>query len=112
MAFLPERNFFEENLANSYDLTNGPTSFVSSDVSNFITLSLQFVYTSVNGQNVFSLFQSNDNVNWSHLSEEFEMPKGSGNFSIDKFYFSGKYIKVELISVVSGTLSIKLLAKR
>ena len=89
MAFLPERNFFEENLANSYDLTNGPTSFVSSDVSNFITLSLQFVYTSVNGQNVFSLFQSNDNVNWSHLSDEFEKVK----IDVVKVYDYWKFVE-------------------
>lgn len=112
MAFLPERNFFEGDIISAYDLSLGSTFFVSSDLSNFITISLQFVYSSVSGRNTFKLFQGNDGVNWSHLSEEFELPLGSGNFSIDKFYFSSKFIKIEFITVSGGTLSLKLLAKR
>jgi hypothetical protein len=112
MAFLPERNFFEETIISSYDFSSGVTDFISSDLSNFITISIQFVYFNIAGENTFRLLQGNDGVNWSYLSEEFDMPLGSGNFSIDKFYFSSKFIKIEFITVDSGTLSIKLLAKR
>ena len=44
MAFLPERNFLEETLVSNYDLSNGPTGFTTSDISEFNTLSLQFIF--------------------------------------------------------------------
>ena len=112
MAFLPERNFFEEDLASSYDLSTGVATFASSEISKFTTISVQFIYASVDGSNVFVIEQSNDNTNWSELSQEFELPVGSGNVMVDKGRFSGKYIRVNLTSVSSGTLTIKLLAKR
>ena len=112
MAFLPERNFLEETLVSNYDLSNGPTGFTTSDISEFNTLSLQFIYTSVAGTNVFVLEQSNDNTNWSDLSEEYELPVSTGNFIIDKGSFSGKYIRVNVSTVGTGTLSVYLLAKR
>ena len=112
MAFLPERNFFEEDLASSYDLSTGPATFASSEISKFTTISVQFIYSSVSGSNIFILEQSNDNTNWSNLSEEYELPVSTGNFIIDKGRFSGKYIRVNFTSVEGGTLSIKLLAKR
>ena len=37
MAFLPEKTYFEELIANSYDLSNGPYNFQSSDISMFLT---------------------------------------------------------------------------
>ena len=112
MAFLPERNFLEETLVSNYDLSNGPTGFTTSDISEFNTLSLQFIYSSVAGSNLFTLEQSNDNTNWSDLSEEFMVPVGGGNFIIDKGVFSGKYVKVNITTTTSGNLSIVSLAKR
>lgn len=112
MAFLPERNFLEETLVSNYDLSNGPTGFTTSDISEFNTLSLQFVYTNVAGTNVFVLEQSNDNTNWSDLSEEYALPVGDGNFIIDKGTFSGKYVKIDVTSTSSGNLTIISLAKR
>ena len=112
MAFLPERNFLEETLVSNYDLSNGPTGFTTSDISEFNTLSLQFIYTSVAGTNVFVLEQSNDNTNWSDLSEEYAIPVGAGNFIIDKGTFSGKYVKINVTSTTSGNLTIISLAKR
>ena len=79
MAFLPERNFLEETLVSNYDLSNGTSGFTTSDISEFNTLSLQFIYSSVAGSNLFTLEQSNDNTNWSDLSEEFMVPVGGGN---------------------------------
>lgn len=112
MAFLPERNFLEETLASNYDLSNGATGFTTSDISEFNTLSLQFVYGSVAGSNLFTLEQSNDNTNWSDLSEEFMIPVGGGNFIIDKGVFSGKYVKINITTTTSGNLSIISLAKK
>jgi hypothetical protein len=112
MAFLPERTFLEENLATNYDLSNGITGFTSSDLSKYLTFSVHFVYSSVAGSNIFVLEQSNDNTNWSNLSEEYELPVGSGNFIIDKGTFSGKYVRANFSSSASGNVSIVLLAKR
>lgn len=112
MAFLPERTYLEETLAKNYDLSNGPTGFTTSDISEFNTLSLQFIYTSAAGTNVFVLEQSNDNTNWSDLSEEYALPVGGGNFIIDKGTFSGKYVKIDVTSTTSGNLTIISLAKR
>jgi len=112
MAFLPERTFLEENLATNYDLSNGITGFTSSDLSKYLTFSVHVVYSSVAGSNLFILEQSNDNSNWSNLSEQYELPVGNGNFIIDKGTFSGKYIKINFDSTSSGDVSIILLAKR
>lgn len=112
MAFLPEKNYIEETVVNNYDLSNGVTSFTSSDVSKYITLSLQFIYSSTNGDNEFCLEQSSDSVNWGTLSEEYIIPIGSGNFIIDKGTFSGKNIRVRLKKVGIGNITIKLIAKR
>ncbi len=112
MAFLPERNFLEENLVTNYDMSSVPTGFTCSDISKFNTFSLQFIYSSVAGSNIFILEQSNDSNNWSDLSEEYELPIGGGNFIIDKNIFTGKYIKVDLTTTTNGDLTIILLAKR
>jgi len=112
MAFLPERNFLEETLLSSYDLTNGVTAVTSSDISEFNSFSLQFNYSNISGSNLFTLEQSNDNLNWSNLSEEFMIPVGSGNFIIDKTLFTGKYIRVDITTITSGVLTIILLTKR
>jgi len=112
MAFLPQRTYLEETLVKNYDLSNGITAFTSSDISQYITTSLQVVYTSIQGSTVFVLEQSNDNLNWSEISEEYEFPVGGGNFMIDKGTFSGKYLRVNLKITGNGIVSIYLLAKR
>ena len=112
MAFLPEKNFLEQTLISGYSLSNGVTAFTSSDISKYMTISLQFQYSSVNGDTEFCLEQSNDNTNWSLLSDEYIIPIGSGNFVIDKGTFSGKYLRVNFKLVGTGNLTIKLLAKR
>lgn len=112
MAFLPERNFLEETIANTYDLSNGATGFTTSDISEFNTLSLQFVYNGISDSNIFILEQSNDNVNWSEISETYELPVGNGNFIIDKSTLTTKYVKVNFLTTGSGTITIKSIVKR
>lgn len=112
MAFLPERNYIEETLANNYDLSSGLSAFTSSDVSKYITISLQFIYSNTKGDNDFLLEQSNDATNWSNLSEFYSLPIGNGNFIIDKNTFSGKHIRVNFNTTSSGNLTINLIAKR
>lgn len=112
MAFLPEKNFLEETLASSYNLTGGTTAFTSSDVSKYMAISMQFVYSSINGETEFCLEQSNDGTNWGELSESYVLPIGSGNFIIDKGTFSGKHIRVNFKLTSSGLITIKMLAKR
>lgn len=112
MAFLPEKTYIEETIANAYSLSSGPTSFQSSDLSRFTNFSIQFTCTSINGDTDFVIDQSNDGTVWSVLSEEYEIPLGSSNFVIDKSLFTGKYIRVHIKNTGSGTLTIKLIAKR
>lgn len=112
MAFLPEKNFLEEVVVTSYSLSGGTSAFTSSDISKYTTLSLQFNYTSIQGDNEFILEQSNDNTNWSELSESYILPLGSGNFVIDKGIFSGKYVRINFTITGTGNITIKLLAKR
>ena len=112
MAFLPEKNVFEETLATAYDLSLGSTIFSSSDISKFNIISLQFIYNNVNGSNEFIIEQSNDNTNWSELGIKYDIPLGNGNFIIDKTTFTGKYIRISLLNSELGTLTIELLAKR
>lgn len=112
MAFLPQRTFLEETIVSNYNLSNGVTSFTSSDISKYLTFSLQFTYTNVLGDNEFILEQSNDSLNWSDLSEFYTIPLGSGNFIIDKNTFSGKYLRINFNTSSIGILTINLLAKR
>lgn len=112
MAFLPEKNYLEETIFSNYDLSLGTTAFTTSDLSRFKTFSIQFIYSGTNSNNLFKLEQSNDNTNWSDLSEEYEIPVGTGNWVIDKINFSGKYIRTNISIVSSGYLTAKLLAKR
>lgn len=112
MAFLPERNFFEENLTTAYDLSLGISNFNSSDISKFTSFSLQFTCTDVIGSNTFCIEQSLDQLNWSLLSDDSEIPTGDSNFFIDKQFFSGKYLRICLVTTNSGLLTINLLAKR
>ena len=112
MAFLPEKNFLEETLSNNYDLSNGVTAFTTSDLSKYMTISIQICYTNIQGSNEFILEQSNDATNWSELSEDYILPIGSGNFIIDKGTFSSKHLRVNFKLAESGTITTKLLAKR
>ena len=112
MAFLPQRTFLEEKLVENYDLSNGVSAFTSSDISEFLTFSLQVNYDSIEGSNLFIIEQSNDNVNWSDLSDTLELPVASGNFFIDKNSFSSKYIRVNFTSTNIGSITIILICKR
>lgn len=112
MAFLPEKNYFEEDIISSYDLSTGSNNFTSSDISKFINFSLHFILDSSSGSNTFKLEQSNDGVNWSDLNGEVELPSGSTNFIIDKAFFSGKYVRINFITNDSGIVNCKLIAKR
>lgn len=112
MAFLPERTYIDETLVNNYNLSNGTTGFTSSDISKYITISLQFNYSNINGNNEFVIEQSNDSNNWGELGESYLLPIGSGSFIIDKNTFSGKHIRISFKVVNSGSITIKLLAKR
>ncbi len=112
MAFLPEENFFEEDLILNYDLSTGTADFESEEISKFTTISLQFIFSEVSGPNLFLIQQSNDLIAWSDISDVQELPVGVGNFMIDKGIFSGKYVRVSFLSTEVGILSIKLLAKR
>lgn len=112
MAFLPEKTYIEETIANAYSLSSGPTSFQSSDLSRFTNFSIQFTCTSITGENDFVIDQSNDGTSWSILSEEYQIKIGSSDFVIDKSIFTGKYIRVHVKNTGTGTLTIKLIAKR
>ena len=92
MAFLPEKTYLEETLVNNYNLSAGPASFVSSDISKYITFSIHFICTNILGFNNFILEQSNDNLNWAFLSDDIEIIEGNSNFIIDKNNFTGKYL--------------------
>lgn len=112
MAFLPEKTNIEENLITAYDLSTGVSTFTSSDISKFTSLSLQFTAANASGSNSFAVEQSIDNTNWSILLDDSNIPVGDSNFFIDKSFFSGKYIRVRLVTTESGTLDCLLLAKR
>ena len=112
MAFLPEKTYIEEIIANSYNLTSGPTNFQSSDLSRFMSFSLHFGCNDILGDTAFCIEQSNDGTNWATLSDNYELDEGDTNFIIDKSYFTGKYLRVCIISASSGTLTIKLISKR
>ena len=112
MAFLPENTIFEENIVNSYDLTNGSANFDSSDISRFTSFSLQFVGTNIKGSNVFFIECSNDGTNWTTLTEDSTLPLENYNFIIDKTSFIFKYLRIGFIITDSGTITVKLLAKR
>ena len=112
MAFLPEKTNIEENLITAYDLSTGVSAFTSSDISKFTSLSLQFTAVDAGGSNSFVVEQSIDNTNWATLLENSSLPVGDSNFFIDKSFFSGKYVRIRLITTESGTLDCLLLAKR
>lgn len=112
MAYIPELLAFEETLASLYDLSNGATTFTSSDISDYNKFNLQFSYSEIQGENVFVIEQSTDNVNWIEISETYDLVNGTGTFIIDKSEFTAKYVRVNLDTATAGTLTITLLAKR
>lgn len=113
MAFLPQRNYKEQTLANSYNLSNGITAFTSDNIAEFNKISLQINTTGLTGSNSFKLEQSSDNFNWTPFNDNtYVLDLGSGSLVIQKNDFSGKYIRVNLNDATNGTLSIFLIAKR
>ena len=112
MAFLPEKTYIEEVIANAYDLSDGPSNFQSADLSRFLNFSLHFDCSLIDGTNTFCIEQSNTGSAWSILSENYELSPGSSNFIIDKSIFTGKYIRVCLTTADAGILTIMLIAKR
>lgn len=112
MAYIPELLAKEEALASAYDLSTGKSSFVSTDILDYNKINLQFSYTNVNGENVFIVEQSNDNISWIAISEKYNFINGSGTFAIDKSQFTSKYVRVNLMTATAGILTINLIAKR
>ena len=112
MAYIPELLATEEVLASAYDLSTGKSVFVSTDLSDYSKINLQFSYTNVNGENVFVVEQSNDNISWIAISEQYDFINGSGTFAIDKSQFTSKYVRVDLTTATAGALTINLIAKR
>lgn len=112
MAYIPELIAFQETLASNYDLTSGPTTFTSSNISDYTQFNLQFSYSDIQGENIFTIEQSVDNINWISITETYNLVNGTGTFMIDKTKFTSKYMRVNLDSANSGTLTIILLAKR
>lgn len=112
MAFLPEKTYLEETLISAYDLSTGVSTFTSSDLAKFSSISMHFSSTGVGGSNSFVIEQSGDSTNWSTLLDNSELPAGDSNFVIDKAFFSGKLIRVQLVTNETGTLNCTLIAKR
>ena len=112
MAYIPEKLALEETLASLYDLSSGGNIFTSSDISEYNKFNLQFSYSGIQGENVFVIEQSTDNVNWVEISETYDLVNGTGTFIIDKSEFTAKYVRVNLDIATEGTLTITLLAKR
>lgn len=113
MAFLPQRNFVEDILANNYNLNNGTTAFTSTNIAEYNTFSIQVNTTGLSGSNRFVLEQSNDGSNWIPINEDiYVLDLGSGSLSIQKTNFSGKYLRVRLLDAGNGTITIILISKR
>jgi hypothetical protein len=113
MAFLPERNYIEETLASSYNLTSGSDIFQSSDISRYSIISFQVIASSINGINRFRLEQSSNGTSWVPLKDiTYELETGSGSLIIEKSAFSGKYVRFNLTDTDSGTLTVILICKR
>lgn len=113
MAFLPQRNYVEQTLANNYNLGNGLTAFTSVNIAEYNKISFQINTTGLSGSNRFTIEQSSDNVNWIPINDTvYNLDSGSGTLTIQKNDFSGKYIRIDLIDAGNGTLTIILIAKR
>ena len=116
MAFLPVSNFLEETLLSSYNVSGGATAASSSDCVEFNRFSLQIIYASIVGESSFILEQSNDGTVWDEVdSIDYSIPRGTGSFTLDKQYFSGKNLRINLSTSGtgnSGTVTAKLVMKR
>jgi len=77
MAYIPEKLALEETLASLYDLSSGGNIFTSSDISEYNKFNLQFSYSGIQGENVFVIEQSTDNVNWVEISETYDLVNGT-----------------------------------
>lgn len=113
MAYIPEKLVFEETLVSSYNLSNGPDTFISSDVSIYSIISFQVNASSVTGINRFKLEQSANGTNWVPLKDiNYELETGGGSLVIEKSSFSGKYVRFNLTDTDAGTVSVLLICKR
>ena len=113
MAFLPQRNYVEDTLVNSYNLNNGLTAFTSSNIADYNTISIQINANGLSGSNRFILEQSNDNSNWIALNSDiYVLDNGTGTLSIQKSNFAAKYLRVRLLDAGNGTITIILISKR
>lgn len=113
MAFLPEKTYIEETLVSGYSLNSGPTSFQSSDISRYNTISFQINTSSITGINRFKVEQSSDGLNWVPLKDIlYELETGGGSLVVEKSSFSGKYVRFNITDTTTGTISVLLICKR
>ena len=113
MAFLPQRNYVEETLANSYNLSLGSTNFDSGNIADYNKFSLQVNTVGLSGTNRFRIEQSADGTNWVPINDTiYVLDNGGGSIVVQKNDFSGKYVRVNLIDAGAGTLTIILIMKR
>lgn len=113
MAYIPEKIALRETLASAYDLSGGPQSFPSSDISEYSRFSIQFVSSNVKGEIDYCVEQSNDNTNWDVFENaDLSFNATTPNFTIERNTFNGTYVRVRIKSSTSGLLSLFLVAKR
>ena len=113
MAYIPPLQSLSETLASSYDLSSSPANFTSTDLSQYSKISIQIIGNSLSKFVTFKLFQSNDNVNFDELDDaDVILQPGNNSVTLEKSVFSGKYLRLRLISSSSGTATIELLAKK
>lgn len=113
MAYVPELQNFLETLASSYNLSLGATSFTSSDLSQYSKLSIQLTGSSLGGETTISISQSNNNINFDTLNgTTLSITSSSPSATLEKSFFSAKYLRVQLIAVGTGNITIQILAKK
>ena len=113
MAFLPQRNYVEQTLASSYNLSTGITAFTSDNIAEYNKISFQISVVGASGTNRFEIEQSSDNTTWVPVNDTtYVLDSGGGDILIQKNDFSGKYVRINLLDAGNGTLTIILIAKR
>ena len=113
MAYIPEKIAFQETLASSYDLSNGETTFTSSEISEYNKFSVQFTCTNFKGQTTIRLEQSLNGSNWDIIeNSEITLTPSNCDITLQQMNWMSKYVRVNILTTDSGVINIYLLAKR
>ena len=106
---------FSQIIIQDYDVTLGSTGFISTEISNFSILAVQFSWNlSSIGTCTLKIQQSINGTDYDDIiNSEFTIASNTGSITVERNTFTGKFCRIDVdVTGSIGTISAELLAKR